>query len=382
MTSSVRRPASFIRRPASIVRRPSSFLFALIISLWSCSTDDGRRTTDDGRRTTDVTFWTFWSEPSQRRVLDSLISVFERQHPEINIETTYLSWADGKAKLQMAFNAGTQPDVVHLGLDWFAEFDEGGVFAPLPDSLATDGRACRWMVNVRALVLSTQRTPQRFGLAVSDPHNVVKRSLPLLWREGARLYTRLPLSQDLNDTLIDALMQFDRTHADRLLDRSRQLDEMLLNGKINAVLTGPWIIDMIRSRGLTTFGVFPITSILNADVLSVSKSSEQSSAAHAFIGFLRSYEQARAFAAGVSDAGFPSDLKRAQTDTMFTSDPLVKGFLETAVLSRPLPHSSTLLSIEPVIEEMLSKCFAATDRKTIAAAVQDAKTKVLALESR
>lgn len=380
MTSFVRRPSFEVIRIASIV------LFMVLIA--GCTDTNGRRTsddgreTDDGRRTSDVTFWTFWSEPSQRRALDSLVSVFEKAHPEINIETTYLSWSDGKAKLQMAFNAGTQPDVVHLGLDWFAEFDEGGVFASLPDSLATDGRACRWMVNVRALVVSSSRTPQRYGIAVSDPHNVVKRSIPLLWRLGSPLYSRLPLSQDLNDSLVDVLWRFTTMYPDRILDRSRQLDELLLNGKINAVLTGPWIIDMMRARNLTNFGVVPMPSILNADVLSVSASSQHQQSTHAFIAFLRDYAQARAFAVAVSDAGFPADVERARRDSIFTTDVMKKGFLETAVLSRPLPHSTKMLSIEPVIEEMLTTCFMAKDRSTIVRAVADARTKVAALESR
>ena len=196
-------------------------LFLIVLALTACNRESATTTT--------LRVWHFWSEPKQRAVLDSLVKVFEHQHPTIDVELTELSWNDGKSKLQLAFNAGTQPDVVHLGLDWFAEFDESGVFADLPDSLSTDGRASRWLVNVRANVIQSTANNQSIGLATSDPHNVVKRCLPYLWRyTNVKLYTRVPIAQDLNVALVDALENI-RTSLipNAIIDRSRQLDEAL-----------------------------------------------------------------------------------------------------------------------------------------------------------
>src|SRR5690606_571058 len=39
------------------------------------------------------------------------------------------SWNDGQAKLQLAFNSGTAPDVLELGSDWVAQFSSSGVLA-------------------------------------------------------------------------------------------------------------------------------------------------------------------------------------------------------------------------------------------------------------
>ncbi|MBC8125073.1 MAG: hypothetical protein H7X70_05015, partial [Candidatus Kapabacteria bacterium] len=97
-------------------------------------------------------------------------------------------------------------------------------------------------------------------------------------------------------------------------------------------------------------------------------------------GYLRSYPQARAFCMSISDAGFPMDLARVSTDSAFTSDSLTIGFLRTARMSSPLPHSSRMLSIEPVIEDMLSRCFRAKNRQEIESLVADARRKVQELE--
>lgn len=346
-------------------------LLVMSVLLPSCS---------DTSATTTITMWHFWSEPAQRRVLDSLVQEFESQHPGVDVQLTELTWTDGTSKLQLAFNAGTQPDVVHLGLDWFADFDAAGVFDTLPADIATDGNAARWLVNVRALVGPTP-TPLLNACAVSDAHNVIKRVLPALWERGSALYTRQPISADLDETLVRAFVALHRDVPNLVLDRSRKLDEMLLQGSVSGVFTGPWIVDMARQRG-TQLYVRPMPSILNADVLAVSRTSTHRDAALTLIRFLTQYENARAFCERISDAGFPADLARAQTDSLFTGDPLLSGFLATASMSRVLPRSATLLRIEPVMEDMLSRALETRDSLQLSRLIATTRQRVLALESR
>ncbi|MFM8771118.1 MAG: extracellular solute-binding protein, partial [Candidatus Kapaibacterium sp.] len=211
-------------------------------------------------------FWHFWSEPSQRAALDSLIDAFERQHPTVDVQQTVLSWADGKAKLQVAFNSGSAPDVIHLGGDWFAEFDDAPLFDELPKSLGNGGRSAQWLVNARALVYDSRSSAGLpiGGLCVSDPHNVIKRVLPLLWLHGSLLYQRLPISRDLTDSLAGAIWNVVASSPHATRDRSRQLDELLLRGEIPSVLTGAWIVDMAHQQRNTALRVRPIPSILNS----------------------------------------------------------------------------------------------------------------------
>jgi maltose-binding protein MalE len=197
-----------------------------------------------------------------------------------------------------------------------------------------------------------------------------------------RFLTRLPVAPDMDSALVDAI---DRLRVavvpTALIDRSRQLDEALLRSDIDGVLTGPWIIDMARSRGVT-LRVTPMPSILNGDVLAISAASNHKDAAAMLIGHLGSYANARAFCMAVSDAGFPADLRRAEADPAFAGDALTVGFLRTAQMSRPLPHSTRMLAIEPVLERMLDRCFRAKDKRAVEQIVSEARREVEALESR
>src|SRR4051812_30141704 len=73
----------------------------------------------------------FWSEPAQRAFMDMLLAGFRKEHPEIPVEVTELSWSDGKTKLMVGFNSETAPDVLELGSDWVAQFSASGVLLPL-----------------------------------------------------------------------------------------------------------------------------------------------------------------------------------------------------------------------------------------------------------
>ncbi|MBU3742808.1 MAG: extracellular solute-binding protein [Candidatus Kapabacteria bacterium] len=333
---------------------------------------------------TTIRFWHFWSEPAQRSTLEAQIAAFEKLHPEIDVELTELQWGDGKAKLMAAWNAGMAPDVVHLGLDWFADFDASSVFADLPDSLASDGRACRWLVNARALVVNTAAHAQGMGLCATDAHNVVKRMLPLIWQHGAPTFlTSLPVSAGMDSALVNALWSIrERVVPTGIIDRSRQLDERLLRGDIGAVFSGAWLVDMAKARGIGTLRVTPTRSILNADVLVISRNAKVHAQACALIDFLRSYDQARAFCATVSDAGMPADLDRASKDTLFTSDPLKAGFLATAMQSQPLPAGPVMLRLEPIIEDMIVRSYDVPTRTDMAQLVEQTRARLQEIEAR
>lgn len=321
-----------------------------------------------------IQFWHFWSEPAQRAVLDSLVRDYERKYPTIHIELTELSWSDGKSKLQMAFNAGTQPDVVHLGVDWYHEFARGGVFI--------DSAAIPWLVNARALVVNDRARRFTIGLCATDAHNVIKRVLPILWSHGApSFYTSLPISATLDSSLVSALWNV-RTLASNgaLIERARQLDDRLLNDELHETYTGAWIIDMSRKRGIRHLRVVQTPSILNGDVLAIARKSQSEAVARDFITWLTSYENARSFALAVSDAGFPTDLERAATDAAFTSDPLQRGFLEVARKASPLPESDRILSIEPIIEDMIVRCYDAPSRADVERIITETRMQVQLLE--
>ena len=357
--------------------RRALLLGCIALLVLSCSQSDA----DDAG--TSITFWHFWSEPAQEQALRELVDAYETANPDVRIELVPLSWSDGKSKLQLAFNAGTQPDIVHLGMDWFGEFDASGVFTPFEHPNMIADRAALWVLNARALVHWTgDPPPHRWGLARSDAHNIVKRCLPLLWEAGApSFYTRTPIHGDMNDDLVVALWALrDTVRQGALLEPSRSLDERFLRGEVEYLYTGAWITDMANERDVRSFEVVPTPSILNGDVLCISRGSDVSGEAAAFISWLTAYTQASQFCHAVPDAGFPAT-DDVFADTTFMVDPVQFGFLRTAKLSRPLPASPVILSIEPIIEELIERCYTATSRQEVEALVASARSRVMALET-
>lgn len=51
-----------------------------------------------------------------------------------------LSWADGKTKLMINFNARTAPDVIELGSDWIAQFSSSNVLQDLTNTASLKPR--------------------------------------------------------------------------------------------------------------------------------------------------------------------------------------------------------------------------------------------------
>lgn len=336
-----------------------------------------------------LSFWHFWSEPQQAAALDSLITAFEEAHPSITINATSLAWSDGKQKLQMAYNASLAPDVVHIGADWFAEFQTAGCFQALDHQREVDslfgGEGRLWTQNTRALLLWSSPTPQRYalGVAVQDPHNVLKRSLPILWQTGASAFYRtLPISASMNERLVQALWQLRDTITQHgIAEPSRLLDDRFLRGEIQSVWTGPWMIDQIRRRSITAISVRPLPSIRNGDVLAVSAGSQQHEAAQIFIDWLTEYAQAKRFCLMVSDAGYPAD-DATWKDSVFQQDPLQAGFVATLRQSHFLPISPTLLQIEPIVETLIEASLRASSVQDVRGLVRAAQTKIQAVETR
>jgi hypothetical protein len=63
-------------------------------------------------------------------------------------------------------------------------------------------------------------------------------------------------------------------------------------------------------------------------------------------------------------------------------DALRFGFLQTAQMSVTLPAGPAMLAVEPVIEDMIVRCYDAPNRETVRSIVQAAASEVARLSSR
>ena len=87
---------------------------------------------------TTVSWWQFWTDPTIKPVIESIITDFEKQNPDIKIELTDLTWANGHEKIVISFASDNGPDLVELGSDWIAEFASNGLLWDLTDEIGSD----------------------------------------------------------------------------------------------------------------------------------------------------------------------------------------------------------------------------------------------------
>lgn len=343
---------------------------------------------------TTLTVWHFWSEPHQAIAMQALAKDFEARNPGVHVELVALQWSDGKAKLQMALSTAERPDVVHVGLDWFSEFARYDVFEPSTSELsvtwreaisyADSARATPWTMNCRALLVRHGGTSRRVGLCTSDPHNVLKRTLPLLWRQSSTTFCRsTPIHETMDDACVDALDELRRTvQRGNPLGRSRDLDDMFIRGQIDTVISGMWMIDRVLPLS-DSVTVIPVRSLINADVLAVPRK-RNTMLAHAFVAFVTQHNQMVSFCQAVPEAGFPIADSTAAAVVATVVHPraraLFQGFRETLLSSIPMPTSPQTLAIESELEELVDRCLNATSRADVRSLVEASRLRVATLE--
>jgi len=342
-----------------------------------------------------IRFWHFWSEPGQKTALRELVSVFEKAN-NCRVELTELSWNDGKAKLQAAFNSGAPPDVVELGSDWVAQFSGAGVLSPLlsVDTTAVLGYtlapgrhggtlfAAPWIVDTRVLFVNMQHASMvgrdtvrslddlqalaeaiqakgQFGWGANgaDAHRLYKKILPFLWTFGGDVLDNAGRCVVYSPENVKALTCYADLSRTGIIETQRQLDATFLQGRIGVWNSGSWLIKKIRSnanltvRAMTFPGIGgrPGVSFAGGEYLAAPAASSQKDLAGKLIRFLVDPENAKAFCSKVPEAGFPA-ATAAYDDPALRSDPLKAVFAAQLRNARMTPVHRRWLDIESVLE--------------------------------
>ncbi len=381
--------------------------------------------TEQGEHSTDnitLRFWHFWSEPGQRSALKEIVSEFEKQY-NVQVELTELSWNDGKAKLQAAFNSGAPPDVVELGSDWIAQFSSAGVLLPLPlDSSVIHrfvsfslkpamwgGRlyAYPWTVDTR--VVYTNRTllsnagwkknittlaemleaaetihaagAYGFGANGADAHRLYKKILPIMWTFGGDVVDESGKPTLYSPENIKAFELYADLSRVGYKETQRQLDASFLQGRIGIWMSGSWLIPRIRATpGLQAeailmpgVGTSPGLSIAGGEYLAVTSATKNRQRSRELVQFLTNGKQALRLCQQISEAGFPAD-KETMSDTSLQRDPLKSVFARQLQYARMSPVHPQWLDLEAILENALVRVLLgeATPQSSLYAAQQEA----------
>jgi len=395
----------------------------------------------DGNDTTSPTlrFAHFWSEPTQKALLQERIAEFEKQNPDISVELIDMSWGDGKEKLFAMFNARQAPEVIELGSDWIAQFSSEGVLLDMTvtpeDRLYQEviGRfpkdflapamwdkkiyARPWLVGTQAMYVNKvllgeaeitgadfqtwdnvlnageqvtmkfkDGTPPRFGFgaAVNDKHRVYKRILMLFWSNGGSLFDENG-GPTINSTAnLEALELYLTLARNGRIDQQRQLDQLFLKGDIAFWVSGSWLMGQIAKENpkleynvlpLPSFSDKPAVSFAGGEFLAISSAAKNKDAAQKLVASLTSPEQALVFCKGLNMGFIPADLSVAN-DPFLQEEPQ-KGFTDQMKGSRFTPIHPQWLEIEAILEHAVTETV--LGEKEAKQALDDAQVQVLEL---
>lgn len=395
---------------------PLLFLLMTIPFLVSCSQD----------RNETLQFWHFQSEPNQKKALDSLLSEFTLQ-TGIEVETTELSWGDGKTKLIAAFNSSTGPDLLEIGSDWIAQFAAEGIFLPLNDSVfdlssyleyTLDAStvydkvyALPWYIDSRPVMLNRSLL-QEFnypdsldltwenlvkvplvnvegkhlvGINGPDRHRLYKKILPMIWSNKGKLKSHNEYIFD-SPEVIEAINLYKKLSERALVESQKNLDVEFIKGNIAVLNSGSWLLGRMADTDIN-FDVVPYLSIdgsrpgeafAGGEYLAISTQSQQKDKAIKLMKFLSDGKNVIRFAKMVPEAGFPAQ-KAFYNDSSLFNRPWKHIFADQLKNSRMTPSDNRWLDVEEILEEEVENVL--YDKKDAAEAMKSAQRRVQNLQN-
>lgn len=372
--------------------------------------------------TATIRFWHFWSEPNQRTVIRELIAQFERSH-NTTVELTELSWNDGKAKLQAAFNSGSPPDVIELGSDWIAQFSSAGVLMPLPSTATVvqqyepytlmpamwDGKlfAYPWTVDTRVLFVNKdllaasgwkgaigtveqmlqaaemvkEHGADGFGANGADAHRLYKKILPFIWTNGGDVVnSQGKVTLDQPSTIAAFKMYADLARTG-IIETQRQLDAAFLQQKVAFWMSGSWLIPKIKAAGINAEAVLmpgshgkPGISFAGGEYLAVSAATSNTQRSRELVEFLTSATNALKLCSRIPEAGFPAN-KAATSNPALLANSMKLVFSKQLLSARMTPVHAHWLDIEALLEDALVRVLLgqATAEESLAMAQAEAQ---------
>lgn len=380
------------------IKRVIIATIAAILLLSSCGKSDNQNSNGE-----EITFWHFWSEPSQKQAVMELIAQFEKEN-NCKVNTTELSWNDGQVKLFAAFNSNTAPDVLDLGSDWIAQFSSKDVLQELnggnfgiqnfdqnftePGMWKNKLYAIPWVVNSRVIFYNKElfkraglpeEAPKTldqmyeyaekinslgngvygFGVNGSDPHRLYKKILPFIWTYGGKLMDSNGVVKLLSPESVRAVEMYKKLSQVGIIETQKKLDDMFSRGEIGIWISGSWLIEKIKAvspflnYGVALFpGVTPEnrgTSFAGAEYLAINKSSKNRVLAEKFVNFMTKGENALKLCKAIKEAGFPAD-KNYHNDNYFQTLPFMPIFAEQLKYAKLTPVHPKWLDIEASLE--------------------------------
>lgn len=381
---------------------------------------------------TTIEFWQFWTDAETKPVITQIVNDFEKRNPDIKVNLTDLTWANGHEKIVLAFASRSGPDVLELGSDWVAQFADAGHLADLSNAIVTDSSKFRgwglatynskvygwpWILGTRVIFVNRDLlkragfdstfVPVNFtdlkkgvykidslgkeiygwGSNTAEKHRLYKKFLPFFWSFGAKFF-----SDDgkycliASDFAIDALKLYKELHDScGYVADQRGIEDAFLEGKVGFIISGDWLLKRIElEKRKINFGTtlipgtkFPGKSFLGGEVLCINNASQKKEAAIRFIKFITTPENQVKFCT-INRTPTPSS-KEAHKDKYFTSNPNFLTFNKQIQLSINPPVDPDWVEMEDIIEKAVEESLFGKE-DLVAEPLRQARHKIEALK--
>lgn len=355
-----------------------------------------------------ISWWHFWTDPTTKPVIEDIVGEFMTANPNITVELTGLTWADGHDKIVIALSSGSGPDLLELGSDWIPEFVDAGRLADLTGNMRDSyldytgwdpvnnnghlyGRP--WILGTRVMYYNTDLLLQAgfdsnyipvnltdfrnaayrvdslgddiygWGSNAAESHRLYKKFMPFFWTNHATLFSENNEYCVISSMEAGAALKYYKELHDNcsLVDTQRRLEDAFLAGKVGSVLSGDWLLKRIRNEKPDlqfTTGLFPGKTIagisfLGGEYLVVNKDSKAQGAALKLLRFITSPENQVKFCKANYTATPSSEA--ATKDPFFASDPHLQTFIKQLRYTKAPPFEPTWVYIEEEIEKAVER---------------------------
>ncbi|UCD94634.1 MAG: extracellular solute-binding protein [Candidatus Zixiibacteriota bacterium] len=386
--------------------KQTKFLISVVITaaavIMSCS--------GEAEQKAEVTleWWQFWTDPAIKPAIETMVADYEAANPNVKINLSDLTWANGHEKIVVAFSSGTAPDIIELGSDWVAEFSSADQLADITKDVLSDTAlyngwspgiyndriyAFPWILGTRVLFVNRElmkragfgesflpiNWPQLkelcykidslsddiygFGSNAAEKHRLYKKFLPFLWASDGRIISKNGKYAVFASEKSYNALKFYKELSDScsMVDTQRRLEDAFLTSKVGVIISGDWLLKRIKNENIqlnfTTTLIpgpeYPGKSFAGGEYLAVSTTSPNKAEALRFIRHVTGRENQLLFCKANYSAS-PSD-KQAAEDEFFKGDVNLQTFIKQLNMSRMTPATPRWVYVEDVIESALEE---------------------------
>lgn len=349
---------------------------------------------------TKISFWQFWDEDW----IKPIITAFEKENPDIQVQLERLTWSDGQNKVITALAANQAPDVIEIGSTWVAGFsNDGGLKDIQPRDLLQKlsnwkpayykGKyyAIPWTLSTQGLFYNKtllqqagfQNPPKNwdellkqskaihqlgkniygYGLKTGT-YTTWQKFLPFAWSNGARL-----INEDWQTTGVaskpfrEAVNFYNHLKKFSLFDENIVVRKQFGEGKVGFMIEEPGTIKTLKKEfsqlqfAVSALPAAPTGKSLNfagAQMLAITKNTKNQAAAEKLIRFLVRAENAKAITERNTTL-FPADKQSINTDFYQKKNPELLVFLETLKTATSPQAHPRWVEIQEVFSEQLER---------------------------